>query len=318
MNLSQLLDSLEKSAAEIKAPETKETDKPKVSKELDEVLSKEAAEVNAVRAFEDGEKLAREILEKLATDAISEAPSDKSAESQPETKPVEAPVTQEKTAETKQEEVKPSEQTKEAAVQPVAEEKKENKEEDMNKQAQDKGKELAAVILEKLSSSIGSSQNGPTVVNSVGAPANKLNQDAATLVAQHDARIGPTPSRNGTINQILDAIVAKARSGGAIDTNEMASGQSHAGAESKDPAMGTPSMPPSADVVEKTSAVSALVEAGLSWEDAVDLVKAAAVEIEEEEFGQTKLAAVEELMSKGIDFDSAVTAVQEAAKELSQ
>lgn len=302
MNLDTLIEGLEKAAMVKQAAQApKET--PLVSKELEAVLTKEASATNASRAFEDGEKIAKEILEKLAAEAISATPTEPQA-------PVEAKeeVTATATETAGQEKVaEATQEVQEVQATPEVKAGETTQEEDMNKQAQDAGKELATAILEKLAE--GAVENAAT-----GGP-NRLQQTDAALVAQHDARIGPTPARNGTLAQMFDAIVDKAKAiSGAVSYDQVAAGTAQAPSEGKDQAMGTPAIAPSPDVIDKTAAVNALVEAGLEWEDAVDLVKAAAYEIEQEEVGQVKLAAVGELMSQGVDFDSAVDAVIKATQ----
>lgn len=303
MKLEELLDSLEKAASEQPKPESG-TDKPQVSKELDALLTKEAAAENARKAFEDGEKLAHAVLEKIASETVAaiaasetvEAPKAEDRVAQPE----QAPAV-EKTAE-----AKPTEEVK------VEETKQEDK--DMNKQAETSAKDLAAAILEKLASS-----QAPMVENTGTPGGHKVHQDVAKDVAQDDAKIMPNP-RNGTINQLFDAIVARAKAtSGATTYDQVGSGGNSASAEGADMKIsGTPSVPPSPDVVEKQAAVQYLVDAGCDWETAVDLVKQAAYEIEQEEIDQVKVAAVNELMKEGMNFDGAVDSVRQAIEDLSK
>lgn len=286
MNLNKLIDDLEKSAAEVKPATEQATEKPLISQELDKVLTKEAAATNAKAAFDEGASIARQVLEKLATEAVV----------------VPAPEV-EKTAS----EVLVTEPTGDVTVTPVeaatevtTETVSEQTEDDMDKKAQEE--RLAAA-------------------NEIVKLANRIIAEEAHLVAQHDKRIGPTPGLNGTVNNVFDAIVAKAKSLGPVGVDQGSGAAPSSSAEARDPAMGTPSIPPSPDVTvksaseemqEKQAAVNALVEAGLEWDVAVDLVKAAAEELAEEELGQTKVAAVSQLMSEGFNFDDAVAAVQAA------
>lgn len=291
MKLEDLLNSMEKAASEQVAP-TESADKPEVSKELDALLTKEAAAENAKRAFEDGEKLAHAVLEKLANETIANIAA------------AEAPV--EKTAETKEVDAKTKPEEK-----------------DMNKEAQDaktSAKELATAILEKLAAS-----QAPMVENTGSSGGHKVHQDVSKAVSQDDSKVGPMPGRNGTINQLFDAIVAKAKAtSGATTYDQVEGGTTSASAEKGDmKVMGTPSVNPSPDISdhakvaeEKQAAVQALIEAGASWEDAIDMVKAAAEEIEREEVDQVKVAAVNELMKEGMDFDGAVDAVRQAITDL--
>lgn len=317
MKLEELLESLDK-AAEVKAPAATADDKPQVSKELDALLTKEAAETNARQAFEDGEKLAHSILETLATQAVSEATKQAETKTDATSKVEEKPAV-EKVAEEKKAEVKAAPATATKEVEKKAETKVETKEETMNKQATDAGKELAAAILEKLAAA-----QGPSSENSGPSGAvHKIQQDHAKDVSQDDAKVGPTPGRNGTFNQLFDAIVAKAKAvSNATGYDQVATGPA-AGHEAKDQALGTPAIPPSPDIndhakiaEEKQEAVSLLIKAGASWEQAVELVKQASEEIEAEEMTQIKIAAVNELMESGVDFDIAVDSVRTAVQEV--
>jgi hypothetical protein len=284
MNLDELFASLEKAASEAPAA-SKDQEKPLVSQELDALLTKEAAATSLTQAYEEGERLALEVLEKMATEAITQAPAATQEPKQENTENTEVEATTEKQAS--------------AETQPTT------TEETMNKEAEDKA--LAALILEKIAQDV-------TAANNAGGP-NKLQQDQAALVAAHDARITPMPGRNGTINQLFDAIVAKAQAMGYTDYNQVAGGTTSTGSEGSAP--GSQSIPPSPDVQEKQAAVSALIDAGLDWDVAVDMVKAAAEEIAAEEYQQTKVAAVQHLMKvAGLDFDKAVEAVAAAETEL--
>lgn len=303
MTLEEMLNSLEKAASEQAKPD-EHADKPQVSKELDALLTKEAAADNAKRALEDGEKLAHAVLEKLATETIAAIAATESAAA-------------------KSEEV-----TKQPAVEKTAEAKPEVKTEtktedkDMNKEAHASAKELAAAILEKLAAS-----QAPMVENTGTPGGHKLHQDVAKDVAQDDAKVGPMPGRNGTINQLFDAIVAKAKATSGATTYDQVEGRTTSSqAENGDKkTAGTPSVGPSPDISdhakvaeEKQAAVQYLIEAGCDWEQAVDLVKQAAEDIEREEVDQVKVAAVNEMMKEGMDFDSAVDSVRQAIEDLSK
>ena len=58
-----------------------------------------------------------------------------------------------------------------------------------------------------------------------------------------------------------------------------------------------------------------LVNSGVDFDSAVDLVKAAAFEIEYEEDQQVKQAAFGELLNSGVDFDLAVALVKSASEK---
>lgn len=285
MNMNDILEMLEKEAGVTKtASDSKDTptDKPALSAELETLLTKSASTDDAKKA---GEDLAKQLLEKVAQDKKE---TEKKAEA---TEPV-VPATEVKT------------ETKE--------------EEDMNKQAEEFATLIAKKLMEKLADTPGSPNPNPYgVPPQAAAVPHKINEDNAAMVAQHEQRVGPTPGTDGEheggeVNTILDSIVSKALSMGAVSYDQAATNkgtQSAAAADGKDPAMAEANAE-----VQKTAAVMALVEAGVDFATAADLVKEAAAEIEMEEFGQMKIAAVNGLMAKGVDFDEAVRLVKEAAE----
>jgi hypothetical protein len=324
MELEKLLADLEKAASAQQAPAAKADDKPAVSKEIEALLTKEASADNAAKAFEEGEKLAKAILEKMAEEAIKEIQA-QPAETKPEstggsTTATAAPAEgTEKVAEAKSVEAKAEEKTADAKTADAAKEvektaeavdnKEETKEEDMNKTAQDAGKELAAAIMEKLAA-----QENPGTASGPG----KIKQDHDKMVAFDNQKVQRNP-RNATVSAMFDQLVARAKSvSNPTGYDQMATGAS-APHDGKDKAMGTPSIAPSPDVVEKHAAVGALIEAGLDWETAVDLVKSAAEELAQEEFSTVKMAAVTHLVTEeGFDFDTAVEAVNTAVSEVTE
>lgn len=190
-------------------------------------------------------------------------------------------------------------------------------EDTMNKQAADAGKALAEALLEKLAS-VGD-QNTTNGIG--GAVPNKTQQDLAAQVAEQDRIIQNQPGTDGrgnggTINQIFDAIVADAMAQGAAPVDQNAA-PGVTRAEGAEVGQQTPNQVQTGaytvageDSVEKAAAVSALVEQGHDFEDAVNLVKAAAEEIEREEVAQIKQAALNHFMEAGFDFDTAVNLVK--------
>jgi hypothetical protein len=191
-------------------------------------------------------------------------------------------------------------------------------EDTMNKQAADAGKALAAALLEKLAS-VGD-MNTTNGIAPTGVP-NKSQQDLAAQVAEQDMIIQNQPGTDGrgnggTINQIFDAIVADAMAQGAapVDQNAAAGVAKSEGAEigKQAPNQVQTGMYTVAgnDSVEKAAAVSALVEQGHDFEEAVNLVKAAEEEIIREEEAQIKQAALNHFMEAGFDFETAVNLVK--------
>lgn len=303
MELEKLLADLEKAASEQSKPAQQPEDKLTVSKEIEALLTKEAHADNASKAFEEGEKLAQLILEKLANDAIAVAKPAETEKTESVSGSTPAPTAAAETVTEKTAQAKPAEAVKEVEkTAQVAVETVEITEEHMNKSATDAGKELASAIIEKLAAQENDAPTGP----------GKIKQDHDKMVAFDNKKIQRTP-RNATVNQMFDQLVQRAKSVSNTTGYDQAATGPAAPHEGKDQAMGTPSIPPSPDVVEKHAAVGALIEAGLDWETAVDLVKSAAEEIQAEEFSTVKMAAVTHLVQEeGFDFDTAVDAVNSA------
>lgn len=278
MKMQELLDALEKEAGISKeASESKDvkTEKPALSAELESLLTKSASTTEDAKKA--GEDLAKQLLEKVAKDKE------------------ETPVVKEATAtETKTEE------------------------DDMNKQAEEFATLIAKKLMEKLADTPTAPNPNPYgVPPQAAAVPNKINEDNAAMVAQHEKRVGPTPGTDGEheggeVNAILDGIVSKALSMGAVSYDQAATNKGTQSAVSSDGV--DPAIAEANSEVQKTAAVMALVEAGVDFATAADLVKEAAAEIEMEEFGQMKIAAVNDLMASGIGFDEAVTMVKEAAE----
>lgn len=194
-------------------------------------------------------------------------------------------------------------------------------EENMNKQAAEAGKALANALLEKLAS-VGDMNTSNGI--STGVP-NKTQVDLAAQEAEQAAIIHVQPGTDGrgnggTVNQIFDAIVAKAMAGAApVDQNAAAGVAKDEGAlagqqaphQVQTASFTVPGQEKAAsDEHEKAAAVSALVQEGFDFESAVNMVKEAAEEIEREEVSQVKQAALAHLIDNGMDFDSAVNLVK--------
>jgi hypothetical protein len=215
------------------------------------------------------------------------------------------------------------EQTKEAQaagaeladvlLQKVASVKIKTKEMNMNKQASVAGKALADALLTKLANVGDTNQfNGIPA----GVAPNKNQLDNANLVAEQDSYIKPMPTKDaignggGTINQIFDGIVADALGQGA-STFDVSMGQ---GVADNEGAVEDSAVPHQvqAESAEKTAAVISLVNSGVDFDSAVDMVKAAAFEIEYEEDQQVKQAAFDQLIDQGVDFELAAALVKSA------
>ncbi len=237
-------------------------------------------------------KEAEELGAKVATQLLKQAEDEKKEESKDEKK---EESKDEGDKETKDEAKEEGESEEEEA-------KEKSKEEDMDKKAN--LVDIISAMLEK--SAFEGDENTQNGVPG-GVVPNKMQVDNAANVAYQDATIGVTPGTNGnndggTVNQIMDAIVAKAQGAGGIGENQVPGGTPFSGAEAQDPN------------VEKTAAVVALVESGIDFDTAVDLVKQAEVEIKAEAFEVEKQAAFGALIEAGVDFDTATNLVKEACE----
>jgi hypothetical protein len=184
--------------------------------------------------------------------------------------------------------------------------------EEMNKQASDAGKALAAALIEKLAG-VGdqTTENGIPA----GVVPNKTQVDIAQQKAEHDQSFQATPGTDGagnggTINEIFDAIVADAAAHGA---SIQASDGPQAGAEGAANRQ-APAQVQVDESQEKMAAAIALVNSGIDFDTAIDLVKAASDELSYEHDEQVKQAAFDELIDAGVDFDLAAALVKEASR----
>jgi hypothetical protein len=192
-----------------------------------------------------------------------------------------------------------------------------NLETPMNKQAQSAGQALASTLLENLQKKANAGDlTVMTGESAAGTVPNKTQIDATAQVAEGAASIKPMLTgdgvRNqGTINEIFDAMVQDALAQGAAGEEQVHSvglAQAEGGAES-----GVPNQVKTAsaeDELEKAAAISTLVENGVDFDDAVELVKQAAYEIE---FEMEKSAAMNQLITEGVSFEDAVEMVKEAS-----
>lgn len=289
LTLNSLLEDLEKQAGLTKQAEEKDPEKKEKEKEKD-------AEKNVDKACEDVNRAKKD---------IQEAKKDNGEEQTKEAQAKGADLAKEvmqKVASIKLDQVKT--------------------EDNMNKQASEAGKAMAQALLEKLAS-IGDQNTD----NGIGGPVpNKTQVDLAAQVAEQAAQVQAQPGTDGrgnggTINQIFDAIVADALASGVAPLEQNAA-QGTARAEGAQVVAQAPNQvqtgafvapgqeKAASDEHEKAAAVSQLVNEGYGFEDAVNMVKAAAEAIEQEEASLFKQAALSHLIENGIDFDTAVTYVK--------
>ena len=305
MNLNELLADLEQSAGLEKTAGAKpeKSVAPAIKSELASVLEKKAEQDLTKQAFEEGSTLAKMLLEKLANEiqvdnAIMEASDDKKV----------VPIngsTIEGTLQGTVDQAVARGAESDDRVDPVL-----DKEAQLTKQAQE-NKTMAKSIMNKLAQMVGEPTTAPAAaVNVAGAAVpNMVQVDNAGMTAFDDAKVTPLPGTEGTINNILEALVAKAKSEGAGSAN-LVDGQ---GAVEGAVALGSPE-----DQVEKAAAVNALVGEGMDFDTAVGLVKQAEAEILGEAKEQEKVAAVNALADAGYDFETAVELVKQAEAEIAQ
>ena len=270
--------------------------KPNISQELEGLLTK-AAEVDMTKsAFAQGEALAKELLQKLAAENEIQI-GDAVMEAQDATKvvPTSCGTIDQSMAET----------VAQAAARGASSEDVMDKLEDGEKRAMENRK-LARNIMSKVAQMVGEPTTTPAAeANVAGAVApNMIQLDNAGMTAQDDVKVVPMPGTEGTINNILQSIVAQAQAQGAGSENIV---DGPAAPEGGGAHLGTIE-----DEQEKAAAVSALTAEGLDFDTAISLVKQAEVDLNEEAEMQEKMAAVNALIGQGVDFDSAVELVKEA------
>lgn len=169
-------------------------------------------------------------------------------------------------------------------------------------------------------------QKGQAIADSVMALV-KQAMEGNQVIAQTSAQIASssagqveTPREGASITQTLQGLAANSIAQGAVrpdalDEN-LDSGKDEASAGKDGVHMTTSDGHPTKAVdheeVEKVAACVALVDAGVSFDEAVALVKQAEAELIAEEVEHVKVAAVNALMSEGMDIESALTLVKVA------
>lgn len=197
-------------------------------------------------------------------------------------------------------------------------------EDHLNKQANEetpemsaqKGRNIAAGVLALVKKAMDAEVAAEAGPNNVIAETDAM---AASSTAGQQAI-----PKDGTITQTLQAMLQTGLASGAVGPdqlylNSIAAGQdegnSPIGLTSSDgrqinaiPAGGSMSVE-----VEKTAALVHLVDNGVDFDTAVNLIKQAETQINAEDFEQEKIAAVNGLMSQGYDIETAVALVKQAA-----
>lgn len=305
MNLNDLLADLEKSSGIEKsasASTSASAGKPAISAELAGVLEKKASADLVKSAHAQGEELAKELLLKMANE-IQNGNAQMVATAASAV-PTEVGGTVETVLQGTVDQAIAKGAISDDRVDPEL-----DKQAQLNKEStvQNTNQSLAKQIMEKLAQDLSPVVTTPAAaVNVAGAAVPNLIQTGnAVMTAQADAitqGIGPV---DGTVDDLFQAIVARARAqGGATD-------------DLIDSAAPVPRDTIGAgEEVEKAAAVSALCAEGLDFDSAVDLVKQAEAELDSEAWEQEKQACMGALMEQGMDFDEAVSLVKQAEADL--
>jgi len=333
LNIDDLLRGLETHAQIEKTASINEVTKPAISAELANILEKKASDDVTARAFAEGEALARELLSKLANEiqvgnAEMVADDDKKVLPNATGGSVEdvlqgtvdnavasgATTEDRVNHETQVNNVEPAGGAVDGEKQASADT-QENKETTMDKVASNS--ELAQYIMEKLAQEFNATVTTPAageVVAAAPAP-NMIQRDQATMVAQDDAKVqGVVPGGDGTVNALFETIVANAKAQGG-QSDDLVNGSGSVASRQTQGVDGAPTTGASEEV-EKAAAVSALCEAGMDFDTAVDLVKQAEEELHAEAWEQEKRACFDALIEQGVDFDQAVALIKQAEEDL--
>lgn len=319
LNLDNLLKDLEKQAGIEKEASVA---KPNISKGLTDILEKKASEDITADAVAAGESLAREFLTKLAVEVTEPAKeiTKEAAENEiqvgnaaivaDDDKKIEANKGAAGTGTTGSIDA-PLVGTVEAGLargaksDDIVDELEDKKVVKSAEQTNTENSEMAKNIMQKIAQLTGEATTTPAAaVNTAAAAAPNLIQSTnETMTAADDKKVLPLPGADGSLNSILEAVVARAEDQGAV-SDDLVNGDRPASSAAGD------------DEVEKAAAVSALVDAGCDFESAVDMVKQAEEALLAEADQQEKVAAVKELCAAGYDFETAVDLVKQAEAEL--
>ncbi len=136
---------------------------------------------------------------------------------------------------------------------------------------------------------------------------NAVKNDLEEMERQHTDRIIPTQRQGKTVTEVAKSIQMN---GGGEMSDTIAANDS--AMEGNSPS----NVPAKPSDIEKSASVAELMEEGVSFDEAVELVKEASEALEAEAFELEKAAAVGELLDEGISFDDAVALVKEASEAL--
>ncbi len=330
LNINEILESLNQSAGMEKVAGEVKTDQTlPVAEQLQTILEKKAEQDVSSQAFKDGEELAKQLLEKLANEVITDN-AIMASQDDKKIVPTETAGSVEQvlagtvgqaldrgaTSDDRVDDLHDKgrgpmagdEINKQATEEINQEKKAEQTTEDQEI------KEMANEIMKKIAQVVGEATTTPAAASNVeGAPVpNMVQMDNASMTSYDDQKVQPLPGAEGTINNILEAIVANAKTQGGAGSDDLVNGE---GPVEGAAAIGVKAAEEN-DEVEKAAAVSALVEAGCGFNDAVELVKQAERELFTDSLENEKQAAFSALVEEGIDFDTATSLVKQAEEDL--
>lgn len=305
MNLNDLLADLEKSSgieksASASAPSA--TGKPAISAELAGVLEKKASADLVKSAHAQGEELARELLSKMANE-IQDG-NNQMVAAAASAVPTEVGGTVEQVLKGTVDQAIAKGAVSDDRVDPEL-----DKQAKLNKEAtmQNTNRSLAKQIMEKLAQDFSAEVTTPSAASSVAGAAvpNMIQTGNALMAAQSDAYTQGVGPVEGTVDDLFQAIVARAKAQGG-STSDIVDSEAPVPRDT----IGAN------DEVEKAAAVTALCGEGLDFDSAVSLVKQAEAELDSEAWEQEKQACMGALMDQGMDFDEAVSLVKQAEYDL--
>ena len=144
---------------------------------------------------------------------------------------------------------------------------------------------MANKIMQKIAQTVGEATTSPAAaVNVAAAAAPNLIQSAnAVMTAADDKKVLPLPGAEGTLNNILEAVVARAEAQGAVSDDLVNGDKPASSAEGEAALSPEQEQEKIAEEMEKAAAVSALVQAGCDFDSAFNMVKEAEEALAQEE-----------------------------------
>ena len=169
---------------------------------------------------------------------------------------------------------------------------------EMSNQATATGNQIAAGILNLLTKQ---------------AETNMVQADLDKMEGQHDDRIELNPVQGKTISEMAKALMDRAATNGGAAAPERTAQEVAAEGRAQDPELAAG---PSDLSKQASEAIGMLINEGVSFDDAVELVKQAADQLATDSLEFEKAAAVDQLVAEGYDFLDAAELVKQAAAEL--